>query len=94
MHLTYTGNAKLDDGRAICIDYQVESHGCPSNGWDEPGEAPILHITSAWIDDDMGELVDLSEAEKNRIERELTEAFDPAQDDPFDDPDDWSDWDA
>lgn len=86
--MTYTGNAKLDDGRAICVEYHVESHGCPSNGWDEPGEAPILHITSAWIDDELGELVDLSDAERARIDRELTEAFDA---DPFDDDPDW-DW--
>lgn len=84
--MTQIGNAKLDDGRAICIEYEIESHGCATNNWDEPGEAPILELGACWIDDDIGEIVQLTPAEHDRIMQELIDAFEA------DDGADWDDW--
>lgn len=40
------------------VEYSIESHGCPSNGWDEPGEAPEITIwqVTLKIDDSLLEL--------------------------------------
>lgn len=83
--MSQIGNAKLDDGRAICIEYEIESHGCPTNNWDEPGEALILELGACWIDDDIGEIVYLSESEHDRIMQELIDALEA---------DDGADWDG
>ncbi len=79
--MTYIGNAKTDDGKAICIEYIITSHGCPSNGWDEPGECAEIEIINQWMDDEVGLFVDLTDAEAERINRELVEALDGSEGD-------------
>jgi hypothetical protein len=31
------------------VEFSIESRGCPSNGWDEPGEAPEITIWSVTL---------------------------------------------
>lgn len=44
--LSNTHHLILESDRSdeVEVEYSIESHGCPSNGWDEPGEAPEITI--------------------------------------------------
>lgn len=35
----------------ITVDYIIDSHGYPSNGWDDPGEGPEAYIYGVYVDD-------------------------------------------
>lgn len=62
-----------DDGvTKIEVTFEVESYGCASNSWDEPGEAMELGIIHA-IDVETGEVLVLTEAENERMNLALLE---------------------
>lgn len=67
-------NYRRDDGSEVELEYSIESHGCPSNGWDEPGEPTIVAITEVW--DLAGNDVALTEAERERLEVEIGQQID------------------
>ena len=71
---------KRDDGSEIEVEYSIEQRGYPGNGWDDAGEPTIVSITEAF--DDGGNEVELTDAERERIEQEIAIEID---NDPGDD---------
>lgn len=68
---------KRDDGSEIDVEWGVEEHGEPGNGWDDPGTGPIVYLTAATSPDGMVDLLaDLSDVERDRIEQECAVAQD------------------
>ncbi len=63
-------SAQSDDGRDLDIEYSIESHGCSSNGWDDPGEAAEISLISV-IDEASGDPIKLSVSESERIEGDI-----------------------
>jgi hypothetical protein len=72
--MTRSTTAKRDDGSEIDCEFEIEEHGCPGNGWDEPGEASIVALISA--EDAEGNAVDLDDEERFRVEMQIAEAID------------------
>ena len=68
----------------IEVEFSINSFGCPSNGWDEPGEGPDLDIGRAVL---IGtdEVVDLTPEEINRFHDEVCENIADYEDDGPDD---------
>lgn len=67
-----------DDETEIEVEYTIESTGYAGNGWDDPGCGPELSIDRAWILIKQpggsyvdGDFVELTEAERERIEQSL-----------------------
>lgn len=72
--------AKRDDGAEIEVEYAIEQRGYPGNGWDDAGEPTIVTIMEAF--DAEGNEVELTAAERERIEQEIAVEID---NDPGDD---------
>lgn len=67
-----------DDGTAIEVEHVVEQHGYDGNGWDDAGEPTIVTVTEAFTLD--GVDVELTEAERERIEQAIAEEIDTDRD--------------
>jgi hypothetical protein len=76
---------KRDDGTEIDVEWGVEEHSSPSNGWDDPGSGSVVYLTEALtVPGDVDVLADLSDAERERIEEECATAQDEADRAPYD----------
>ncbi len=60
---------KRDDGTEVEVEHLVEERGYPGNSWDDPGQPTVITITEAFDAD--GNEVELTEAERQRIEEEI-----------------------
>ncbi len=67
---------KRDDGSEVDVEYVVEEHGYPSNGWDDAGAGTIVSITHAYDDDGNDVAGEMSDAERERIEQEIGQSID------------------
>ena len=76
---------RRDDGTLVEVEHRIEQHGHPGNGWDDAGEPTIVTITEAL--DMRGQEVELTAAERERIEQEIGAAIDAEG--PPDEPDDY-----
>lgn len=82
----------LSDGRVVLVCYTVESCGSEPSGLGglpedyDPGEGPELYVTSAIADDgtEEGSPVELSDAERERLETIIAESPDWWMPDPYD----------
>lgn len=73
-----------DKETEVEVNFGIASFGCPSNGWDEPGEGPEIEIgTATLIGTD--ETVDLTDAESSRFHDEVSENIADYEDDGPDD---------
>ena len=84
--------ATRDDGTEIQVEIEVEFWGCSAT-WDDPAEGMECFVKNAWLLDQSGdrgaESVDLTPAERERIEIEFCENP-PEQEDDYDHfRDDW-----
>lgn len=59
-----------DDGSPIEVDYTVTSYGS-LDSWSDPGDPAEVEIGE--VEDMNGDLIDLSDAERERIEGEIAE---------------------
>lgn len=68
---------RRDDGSEIDVEWGVEDHSCPGNGWDDPGNGSVVYLTAATsLDGTVDLLADLSGPERDRIEEECAAAQD------------------
>lgn len=68
-----------DDGTEIDVEWGVEEHSEPGNGWDDPGCGSVVYLTEArTVEGDVDVLADLSDGERDRIEEECAAAQDEA----------------
>lgn len=75
---------KRDDGTEIDVEWGVEDHGSPSNGWDDPGHGSVVYLTAAEDVDGNNVLEQLTDAELARIEEECAAAQDEDDWEPLD----------
>lgn len=75
---------KRDNGREIEVEWAVEEHSEPGNGWDDPGHGSVVYLTEA-LDGDADVPADLSGPERDRIELECAEAQNEIDCEPTDD---------
>jgi hypothetical protein len=76
---------KRDDGTEIDVEWGVEEHSSPGNGWDDDGHGSVVYLTEATtLDGEVDVLADLSDAEKDRIEIECAEAQNEIDCEPYD----------
>lgn len=76
-----------DKETEITVFYVIESYGYPSNGWDDAGEGPELYIERAELLG-TGEVIELTDAERSRIESDISENPEWWEPDDGPDPDD------
>lgn len=70
---------RRDDQTEIEVEHVIEQRGYPSNGWDDAGESTVVSITEAF--DMAGNPVELTDAERERIELEIA---DELESEPYD----------
>ena len=42
--MTRTATAKLPDGTEVECEFEIEDHGSPGNGWDDPGSGTMVSV--------------------------------------------------
>jgi len=75
---------KRDDGTDILVEWAVEDHSSPGNGWDDPGNGSVVYLTEAETLEGVDVSGDLSDAERERIEEECATAQDEIDREPYD----------
>lgn len=76
---------RRDDGAEIDVEWGVEDHSSPDNGWDDPGHGSVVYLTEAEDQNGVDVLDELTDAERDRIELECATAQDEADREPPDD---------
>lgn len=75
---------KRDDGTEIDVEWGVEDHSSPSNGWDDPGHGSVVYLTEAEDAEGNSVLDQLTDGELDRIEEECAAAQDEIDCEPLD----------
>ena len=86
--MSYTSEAKRDDGSAVTVEWEVLEHGepdfdSPGHICDGGGSGPVISIINSYDVDDGH--IELTDKERERIEEELAASYEPDYSDSWED---------